>query len=92
MSIIRTNPTPAFIGNQTLMMTILQNFAIRVIQNRIIKFGKRCVTMISLTIDIMVEGGPAFRCKQLDHGDVILKVDGEDVTLESCPQALIIST
>ena len=40
-------------------------------------------------IDIMVEGGPAFRCKQLDHGDVILKVDGEDVTLESCPQALI---
>jgi C-terminal processing protease CtpA/Prc len=41
------------------------------------------------TIDIMVEGGPAFRCKQLDHGDFILRVDGEEVTLESCPQALI---
>jgi C-terminal processing protease CtpA/Prc len=47
------------------------------------------ILLNELTIDIMVEGGPAFRCKQLDHGDVILRVDGEEVTLESCPQALI---
>ena len=42
-----------------------------------------------LTINNMVEGGPAFNCRQLDKGDIILKVDGEEVTLESCPEALI---
>jgi len=41
------------------------------------------------TINNMVEAGPAFNSKQLDKGDVILKVDGEEVTLDSCPDALI---
>lgn len=42
-----------------------------------------------LTINNMVEGGPAYKSKQLEKGDIILSVDGQDVTLESCPDALI---
>ena len=32
-----------------------------------------------LIIDNMVIGGPAYKCKQLDKGDKIIKVDGYDV-------------
>lgn len=32
-----------------------------------------------LTIDNMVIGGPAYKCKQLGRGDIILKVDGIEV-------------
>jgi C-terminal processing protease CtpA/Prc len=32
-----------------------------------------------LIIDSMVIGGPAYKCKQLDKGDKIIKVDGYDV-------------
>ena len=41
------------------------------------------------TINNLAEGGPAYKSKQLDKGDVILRVDGHDVTLESCPDALV---
>lgn len=41
------------------------------------------------TINNLVEGGPAYKSKQLVKGDVILRVDGHDVTLESCPDALV---
>ena len=38
-----------------------------------------------LVIDQMVEGGPAHKSKQLEPGDVILKVDGKDVTEDTFP-------
>ena len=40
-------------------------------------------------ITYVIDGGPAERCKQLDRGDLILKVDGKDVTLEGSRDALI---
>jgi len=41
------------------------------------------------SIEHIVVGGPAHHCRQLDKGDIILKVDGDEMTLESCPVALI---
>jgi C-terminal processing protease CtpA/Prc len=42
-----------------------------------------------LQITDIVVGGPAYTCKQLDRGDLILKVDGKDVTLQGSRDALI---
>jgi C-terminal processing protease CtpA/Prc len=37
------------------------------------------IMLNDLIIDNMVIGGPAYKCKQLDKGDKIIKVDGYDV-------------
>lgn len=37
------------------------------------------IMLNDLTIDNMVVGGPAYKCKQLDRGDTILRVDGVEV-------------
>ena len=42
-----------------------------------------------LIIDNMVIGGPAYKCKQLDKGDKIIKVDGYEVD-ENNFQALLL--
>ena len=42
-----------------------------------------------LIIDNMVIGGPAYKCKQLDRGDKIIKVDGYEVD-ENNFQALLL--
>lgn len=42
-----------------------------------------------LTIDNMVIGGPAYKCKQLERGDVIQKVDGVEVDEDNFQQALV---
>ena len=41
------------------------------------------------TINNILEGGPADQCGQLERGDVIIAVDGEQVTAESVAEALI---
>ena len=41
-----------------------------------------------LTIDSMVVGSPAYKSKQLLAGDVIKKIDGQEVTLETLDDAL----
>jgi C-terminal processing protease CtpA/Prc len=41
------------------------------------------------TINNILEGGPADQCGQLERGDVIIAVDGEQVTAESAAEALI---
>ena len=42
-----------------------------------------------LTIDNMVIGGPAYKCKQLSRGDIILKVDGIEVDEDNFQRILI---
>jgi len=37
------------------------------------------IMLNDLIIDNMVIGGPAYKCKQLDRGDKIIKIDGCDV-------------
>jgi C-terminal processing protease CtpA/Prc len=37
------------------------------------------IMLNDLIIDNMVIGGPAYKCKQLDRGDKIIKVDGYEV-------------
>jgi C-terminal processing protease CtpA/Prc len=37
------------------------------------------IMLNDLIIDSMVIGGPAYKCKQLDRGDKIIKVDGYEV-------------
>jgi C-terminal processing protease CtpA/Prc len=46
------------------------------------------IMLQDLTIDNLVVGGPAYRCKQLDKGDVILRVDGVEVVLETIQQQI----
>ena len=42
-----------------------------------------------LIIDNMVIGGPAYKCKQLDRGDKILKVDGYEVDVNNFQATLL---
>ena len=41
------------------------------------------------TIDNLVFGWPAFNCTKLDRGDVILKVDGEEVDKQTIHEKLV---
>ena len=45
--------------------------------------------MKGTTIDYTVVGGPAYSSKQLEHQDVVLKVDGRDATDENIFELLI---
>ncbi len=45
--------------------------------------------MSGTMIDNTVMGGPAHSSKQLEHGDVILKVDGQTATEENIFELLI---
>ena len=47
--------------------------------------------LCGLTIDQMVEGGPAHNSGQLEPGDELLKVDGKDVT-EDTFQSIIMGS
>jgi C-terminal processing protease CtpA/Prc len=47
------------------------------------------IMLNDLIIDNMVIGGPAYKCKQLDRGDKIIKVDGYEVD-ENNFQALLL--
>ena len=42
-----------------------------------------------VVIDHMIEGGPAHKSNQLEPGDVVLKVDGKDVTEDTLPGMVI---
>lgn len=45
--------------------------------------------LMGCTIENMVLGGPAYNSHELDKGDIILKVDGEQVDQDSLLPALI---
>ena len=45
--------------------------------------------LCGLTIDQMVEGGPAHNSGLLEPGDELLKVDGKDVTEDTFPSIVI---
>ena len=45
--------------------------------------------MSGTMIDNTVVGGPAHSSKELEHGDVILKVDGSEATEENIFQLLV---
>jgi C-terminal processing protease CtpA/Prc len=47
------------------------------------------IMLNDLIIDNMVIGGPAYKCKQLDRGDKILKVDGVEVDEENFQTILL---
>jgi C-terminal processing protease CtpA/Prc len=58
----------------------------KVILTRIWQVG---IMLNDFTIDNMVIGGPAYKCKQLDRGDIIQKIDGVPVTEDNLKAALI---
>ena len=42
-----------------------------------------------VAVDHMIEGGPAHKSNQLEPGDLVLKVDGKDVTEDTLPGMVI---
>jgi len=45
--------------------------------------------LVGMSIDNMVVGGPAYNCQRLNKGDILLKVDDEEVSLHDFHERLV---
>jgi hypothetical protein len=45
--------------------------------------------LVGMSIDNMVVGGPAYNCQKLNKGDLVCKVDDQEVNLENIHEKLV---